>query len=62
MFVVTIDTEQCNGCGQCASSCPSQIISIVDQKAQVVGESSECLGCQSCVIVCATGGISVEEY
>ena len=62
MFLVTINTEECTGCGQCAESCPSQIITLVDQKAQVTGETSECLGCQSCAIVCVPGGITVEEY
>lgn len=62
MFLVTINTEECTGCGQCAESCPSQIITMVDKKAQVSGEPSECLGCQSCAIVCDAGGITVEEY
>ncbi len=62
MYVVTINAETCTGCGQCVESCPSQIITMVDTKAQVTGETSECLGCESCVIVCARGGITLEQY
>jgi Fe-S-cluster-containing hydrogenase component 2 len=62
MFVVTIEAEDCVGCGECAASCPSQIISMVEGKAEVTGDSAECLGCQSCVIVCASGGVEVQEF
>jgi NAD-dependent dihydropyrimidine dehydrogenase PreA subunit len=62
MFVVSVDTEQCNGCGQCADSCPGQILSVVDAKMQVTDDSAECLGCQSCVIVCESHAISIEEF
>jgi Fe-S-cluster-containing hydrogenase component 2 len=76
MFLVSIDTEACTGCGQCAASCPAQIITIVDQetpaagngaahlvhKAQVTGDGEECLGCESCVVVCEVGGVALQEY
>ena len=76
MYLVSIDTEACNGCGQCAASCPAQIITIVDQKtpangdgsecvvekAQVTGDDAECLGCESCAVVCTVGGVTVQEY
>ncbi len=76
MFLVSIDTEACTGCGQCATSCPAQIITIVDQKieatggdgerlvhkAQVNSDGDECLGCESCVVVCDVGGVTVQEY
>ena len=62
MFVITIDTDVCDGCGQCAESCPAQIISMIDGRAQVVGNADECLGCQACVIVCPTKGITLDEY
>ena len=62
MFLVTINTEECTGCGQCAEACPSQIITLVDGRAQLTGDTSECLGCQSCVVVCSAEGVTVEEY
>jgi NAD-dependent dihydropyrimidine dehydrogenase PreA subunit len=62
MFVVTIDSEACGGCGQCVEACPSQILAMVDAKAQVTGDSMECLGCGSCVVVCEQGRITLQEY
>jgi Fe-S-cluster-containing hydrogenase component 2 len=62
MFMVTINSEVCTGCGQCAESCPAQIITMVDSRAQVSGDVSECLGCQSCTIVCSVGGVAIDEF
>jgi Fe-S-cluster-containing hydrogenase component 2 len=62
MYVVTIDASQCEGCGECAAACPSQIIAMVESVARVTGDTSECVGCESCVVICAPGGVSVVEY
>jgi Fe-S-cluster-containing hydrogenase component 2 len=62
MYVVSIDSDQCTGCGQCAAACPSQIITVVEHKAQVSGDSSECLGCESCTALCEPGAVTVQEY
>ncbi len=62
MFLVTIDTEACAGCGQCVEACPAQILAMVDAKAEVAGDPAECLGCESCVVVCESGQITVQEY
>lgn len=62
MYVVTVDQELCVGCGQCAASCPAQIITMVDGKASVTGDVSECLGCESCVIVCDAKGVTLQEF
>ena len=62
MFVVTIREEACVGCGECAETCPSQIIEMVEGKARVTGDAAECLGCESCVIVCAANGVTMDEY
>jgi Fe-S-cluster-containing hydrogenase component 2 len=62
MYVVTISTEDCVGCGECAASCPSQIITMVEDKAEVTGDTMECVGCESCVIVCTADGVTVQEF
>jgi Fe-S-cluster-containing hydrogenase component 2 len=60
MFVVTIDSDVCVGCGECARACPAQILTMANDKAQVDGD--DCMGCQSCVLVCPAGAIKVDEF
>ncbi len=30
-FFITIDTDRCNGCGECVSACPEQTFAVVDE-------------------------------
>jgi len=30
-FFVTIDTDRCNGCGDCVSACPAAVFAVVDE-------------------------------
>lgn len=30
-FFITIDTDKCNGCGDCAKACPAGVFSILDE-------------------------------
>lgn len=45
-----IETPRCVGCGQCASHCPEQAITIDNSKASVA--FSKCIGCGECATVC----------
>jgi len=60
MFIVTIDTELCTGCGECTKGCPAQILVLAEGKAVII--EGDCLGCQSCVPTCPVGAIKVDEY
>lgn len=62
MYVVTIDTDKCEGCGDCVEACPASILSLQDGKAEVTGDTNECLGCESCVSVCTSGCVSLQEF
>ena len=30
-YFITIDTEKCNGCGDCAGVCPAKVLVVVDE-------------------------------
>lgn len=30
-FFITIDTEKCNGCGDCIEACPSSVFAVVNE-------------------------------
>lgn len=63
MYIVSVDQDICEGCGDCIDSCPAEILSLNDAgKAYVSGDEAECMGCESCVTVCETGAITVTEY
>ncbi len=53
-----IDTELCDGCGDCLLVCPQHGITIVDQKAQLLNDEG-CVACGDCEVVCPNGAIGV---
>lgn len=60
MWVVTVEADKCEGCGECVESCPSSVLELVDGKA-VVANPDDCLGCETCVTVCPNEAVTVEE-
>ena len=61
MFTVSIDTEKCEGCGECAESCPAGILGFENGKAFVEGDATECMGCETCISVCPSGAAQIQE-
>ncbi len=53
-----VDKEKCIGCETCVSECPSEAISMVDEKAEV--DSEACIDCGVCVDACPEEAISLE--
>ncbi len=53
-----VDKEKCNGCETCIEECPSEAISMVDEKAVVDLEA--CVDCSVCVDVCPAEAITME--
>jgi len=53
-----VDEQKCTGCGTCVSECPSEAISMSEEKAVIGAE--ECLDCEVCVDACPEEAISME--
>jgi ferredoxin len=53
-----VDKEKCTGCETCVSECPSEAISMEDDKAKVDPET--CIDCGVCVDACPQQAISME--
>lgn len=60
MYVVTVDTDKCDGCEECSNICPSEVFRIVDGKSDPY-QASECAYCLSCVEACPNQAITVTE-
>lgn len=56
---IKINSEFCNGCGQCLRVCPDQAITL--QKGQAVASGDKCMQCGHCAAVCPEGAINVQE-
>jgi ferredoxin len=53
-----VDQQKCNGCETCVEECPSEAISVVDEKALV--DTDTCIDCGACVEACPEEAISME--
>ena len=53
-----VDEGKCTGCETCVSECPSEAISMADEKAVV--DPDTCIDCGVCVDACPEEAISME--
>jgi len=68
MAKLTIEAENCKGCGLCVDACPQKILRIDPEAINHKGHSpaqmtdeSRCSGCGSCAIMCPDCAISLER-
>ncbi|MBC8336728.1 MAG: 4Fe-4S dicluster domain-containing protein [Anaerolineales bacterium] len=66
MFIVEIDIEKCEACGDCVENCPEQMIAMVEEDgkkyAMFTGDPDVCSGCLSCEASCEKDAVTVTEY
>lgn len=52
----TVNNDLCTGCSACVAACPTEIITVPDDKA-IIGEG--CIDCGKCVDECPTGALAL---
>jgi len=60
MYMVTVDTEKCEGCEECVNVCPNEVFQMTDGKSDPY-QGSECVFCESCLGVCPAECITITE-
>lgn len=53
-----VDKEKCTGCETCVDDCPSEAISMAEEKAVIDAEA--CVDCGVCVDTCPTEAITMD--
>ena len=53
-----VDEEKCTGCESCVGECPSEAISMNEEKAVI--SDDDCVDCGVCVDACPVEAISME--
>lgn len=68
MNKVTIQENQCKGCGLCVSVCPKKILQISEDRLNAKGfrpaevtDMSQCIACAFCATICPDVVIEVEK-
>ncbi len=61
MYMISINADKCEGCGECVDACPAGILGMVDAKAEVTGAETDCMGCETCVVTCPNEACSLQE-
>ena len=57
--MITINQEQCIGCGACIKDCPGNALALTEGKASSL---RDCIHCGHCVAICPIKAVSIPEY
>lgn len=55
-MAVVINKETCIGCAACIDTCPTEALTMVDEKA--VCDAEKCVDCSACIDACPVEAIS----
>ena len=58
-MAVNVNLEKCNGCGTCVESCPSEALSLENEKISV--DADACVDCGVCVDECPVEAIELDD-
>jgi len=68
MINLTVNEENCKGCGLCVSVCPKKIMVLLKEKINAKGfhpagvaDLNACTGCASCALMCPDVVIAIER-
>ena len=65
MYVITVDVEKCQACGDCVDACPHELMVLAEengkQYAMFKGDPDDCIGCYSCESSCEEGAVTITE-
>lgn len=60
MYTVTVDSEKCDGCEECANICPVEVFQMIDGMSDP-HQGADCEYCESCLGVCPAEAITITE-
>lgn len=56
-----VNADECSGCGTCVDECPSEAITLDEEKGVAVVDQDECVECGACEEACPNQAIKVQE-
>ena len=60
-FYAVVDTDACNGCGNCEKRCQVGAVTVSKQNAQASVDLNRCIGCGGCIPTCPNKSISLQK-
>lgn len=55
-MATVVDESKCTGCETCVDECPTQAITVKNEKAKI--DQDVCVECGSCIDICPSEAIS----
>jgi len=58
-MAVKVNIEKCNGCGTCVEACPTEALSLDNDKITV--DADACIDCGVCIDECPVEALALED-